>query len=221
MTKNAISIILVDDHKIVRDGIKALLSEEADIIITGEAASGDECIQLVEKSMPDVILMDINLPDTTGIELTKKLIEMYSECSIIILSMHMGSEFITNSIEAGAKGYLPKTTSQDELINAIKTVCQGNEYYNNEVSEILLQTYINKTKNASKGKEEHNVQLTKREQEILILFARGLSNKEIATELFISVRTVESHKNNIMQKLDVKSTVDLVKYAIKQKLIEI
>ena len=221
MKKNPITIVLVDDHKIVRDGIKALLSEDSEIIITGEAASGDECIELVKKLMPDVILMDINLPDTTGIELTKKLIEMYSECSIIILSMHMGSEFITNSIEAGAKGYLPKTTSQDELINAIKTVYQGNEYYNNEVSEILLQTYINKTKNASKVKEEQNIQLTKREQEILVLFARGLSNKEIATELFISVRTVESHKNNIMQKLDVKSTVDLVKYAIKQKLIEI
>lgn len=221
MKKQTYTVVLVDDHKIVRDGIKALILDDSSISIIGEASSGEACIELLQNVSPDVILMDINLPDITGIELTKSLNKSHSDLNIIMLSMHMGSEFITNSIEAGAKGYLPKTTSQEELILAIKTVAEGKEYYNDEISEVLLKNYISKTKSAQKEKEEPSVQLTKREQEILVLFARGLSNKEIAGELFISVRTVESHKNNIMQKLDIKSTVELVKYAIKHKLIEI
>lgn len=216
-----IRVILVDDHQIVRDGIKALISEDPSIQIVGEAASGEEFETLIQNEKPDVVLMDINLPDTTGIELTQKTVEKYPNINILMLSMHMSDEFITNSIEVGAKGYLPKTTSQKELLEAIKTVSKGIEYYNTEVSDVLLKSYIRKTKNASKDKEEITIQLTKREVEILVLFAQGFSNKEIADKLFISIRTVESHKNNIMQKLDLKSTVELVKYAIKHKMIDI
>jgi len=216
-----IRVILVDDHQIVRDGIKALISEDPSIQIVGEAASGEEFETLIQNEKPDVVLMDINLPDTTGIELTQKTVEKYPNINILMLSMHMSDEFITNSIEVGAKGYLPKTTSQKELLEAIKTVSKGIEYYNTEVSDVLLKSYIRKTKNASKDKEEIAIQLTKREVEILVLFAQGFSNKEIADKLFISIRTVESHKNNIMQKLDLKSTVELVKYAIKHKMIDI
>ena len=216
-----IKVILVDDHQIVRDGVKALISEDPAIIIVGEAATGEEFNELLLQEIPDVVLMDINLPDTNGIDLTQHTIEKYPTINILILSMHMSDEFITNSIEAGAKGYLPKTTSQAELIQAIKTVSKGSEYYNSEVSDMLLKSYIRKTKNLSKEKVEQVVQLTKREVEILVLFAQGFSNQEIADQLFISIRTVESHKNNIMQKLDLKSTVELVKYAIKHKMIEI
>jgi len=216
-----ITVIIVDDHKIVRDGIKALISEDSTIEIIGEASSGEEFWKLLQDDIPHVVLMDINLTDTTGIELTQKAIESYPDLNILILSMHMSDEFITNSIEAGAKGYLPKTTSQQELLDAIKKVSTGSEYYNTEVSEVLLKSFIRKTKNASKEKEEPQVQLTKRELEIIVLFAEGLSNKEIADKLFISIRTVESHKNNIMQKLDLKSTVELVKYAIRHKMIDI
>ncbi|HOS84262.1 MAG TPA: response regulator transcription factor [Bacteroidales bacterium] len=216
-----ITVIIVDDHKIVRDGIKALISEDSTIEIIGEASSGEEFWKLLQIAIPHVVLMDINLTDTTGIELTQKAIESYPDLNILILSMHMSDEFITNSIEAGAKGYLPKTTSQQELLDAIKKVSTGSEYYNTEVSEVLLKSFIRKTKNASKEKEEPQVQLTKRELEIIVLFAEGLSNKEIADKLFISIRTVESHKNNIMQKLDLKSTVELVKYAIRHKMIDI
>lgn len=216
-----IQVIIVDDHKIVRDGIKALISDDNTIEIIGEAASGDEFWSLLQINVPDVVLMDINLTDSNGIELTQKAIELYPNINILILSMHMSDEFITNSIEAGAKGYLPKTTSQAELLQAIQKVSTGAEYYNTEVSEVLLKSYIRKTKNASKEKEEPQIQLTKRESEIIVLFAEGLSNKEIADKLFISIRTVESHKNNIMQKLDLKSTVELVKYAIRHKMIDI
>jgi DNA-binding NarL/FixJ family response regulator len=168
--------------------------------------------KLLQIAIPHVVLMDINLTDTTGIELTQKAIESYPDLNILILSMHMSDEFITNSIEAGAKGYLPKTTSQHRITRCyIKKVSTGSEYYNTEVSEVLLKSFIRKTKNASKEKEEPQVQLTKRELEIIVLFAEGLSNKEIADKLFISIRTVESHKNNIMQKLDLKSTVRISK----------
>ncbi|MDA3881752.1 MAG: response regulator transcription factor [Bacteroidales bacterium] len=216
-----ITVFLVDDHDIVRDGIRALLKDDSYIEIIGEAASGDECVQSLQTITPHVVLMDINLPDMTGIELTEQIIKMYPQLNIIMLSMHLGSDFILNSIEAGAKGYVPKTISQQELIEAIHTVADGKEYYSNEVSEILLQNYISQTKQLSKQVEVPTVTLTSRETEILTLFAEGLSNKEIASRLFISIRTVESHKNNIMQKLDVKSSVDLVKYAIKHNLIDI
>lgn len=216
-----IKVVLVDDHKIVRDGIKALLAEAEDVEIIGEAASAHEFFDILESVMPDVILMDINLGDSNGIEITQQVLEKNKNVNIIMLSMHMSDEFITNSIEVGAKGYLPKTTSQEELLKAIRTVKDGKEYYNNEVSDVLLKSYIKKTQNASKEKEVEAVQLTKREHEILVLFAQGLSNKEIAAQLFISIRTVESHKNNIMQKLELKSTVELVKYAIKHKLIDL
>lgn len=216
-----IKVLLVDDHQIVRDGIKALIEDDPSIEIIGEAASGDELEAILSKDRPDIILLDINLPDTTGIELTKKICEQDPDIRILILSMHMSEEFICNAIEAGAKGYLPKTTSQDELINAIKKIDQGGEYYNNDVSEILLKSYIKKTQNAAKNKQEKQISLTRRENEILKLFAEGLSNQEIADRLFISIRTVESHKNNIMQKLELKSTVELVKYAIRNNIIDI
>ncbi|MBK8807501.1 MAG: response regulator transcription factor [Bacteroidales bacterium] len=216
-----IKILLVDDHQIVRDGIKALIIEDREILIIGEAASGVELEELLVSHKPNVILLDINLPDTTGIDLTKKITEQYPEVKILILSMHMGEEFICNAIEAGAKGYLPKTTSQDELINAIKKINSGGEYYNNDVSEVLLKSYIKKTQNAAKHKQDKQVTLTKREAEILKSFAEGLSNQEIADRLFISIRTVESHKNNIMQKLELKSTVELVKYAIRNNIVDL
>ncbi|MFW5852041.1 MAG: response regulator [Bacteroidota bacterium] len=216
-----ITVFLVDDHDIVRDGIRALLKDDAGIEIIGEAACGEECLKQFQTIIPHVVLMDINLPDITGIELTEQIMKTFPQLNIIMLSMHLGSDFILNSIEAGAKGYVPKTISQQELIEAIHSVAEGKEYYSNEVSEILLQNYISQTKQSSKQVEIPIVTLTSRETEILTLFAEGFSNKEIASRLFISIRTVESHKNNIMQKLDVKSSVELVKYAIKHNLIDI
>ncbi|MFO7868357.1 MAG: response regulator transcription factor [Bacteroidales bacterium] len=219
--KDTISIVLVDDHDIVRDGIRALLKNESRIHIIGESSNAQECMHIVEQNRPDIILMDINLPDITGIELTQRITETYPDISVVMLSMHMGSDFILNSIESGARGYVSKTISQEELIRAIYTVADGNEYYSDEVSEVLLKNYISQTKKTAQQPEQIEVNLTRREVEILTLFAQGLSNKEIAAQLFISVRTVESHKNNIMQKLNVKSSVDLVKYAIKHNMIDI
>lgn len=215
-----IKIFLVDDHQIVRDGIKALLKADNNIEIIGEASNGKELYEILEQRKPNIILLDINLPDILGIDIARKLNDEIPDLKIIMLSMHMNEEFISNSIEAGAKGYLPKTTTQKELLEAVHKVYNGGEYYNDDVSSIMLKSYIKRTQSASKEKEEKHVVLTKRETEILKNFAEGLSNKEIADKLFISIRTVESHKNNIMQKLELKSTVELVKYAIRNNIID-
>ena len=213
-----IKVILVDDHQIVRDGIKSLITDDPNINIITEASSAEELRDKLETYRPDVILMDINLPDATGIELTKELKESKPEIKVLILSMHMGEDFIVNAIEAGAKGYLPKTTSKKELILAINTISKGEDYFNESISNILIKSYVKRAQTPKK-EEEKIIDLTRREKEIITLFALGMSNKEIADKLFISIRTVESHKNNIMNKLELKSTVDLVKFALKNNYI--
>lgn len=216
-----IKVILVDDHQIVRDGIKSLIANEPEIEVIGEASNHTEFFELLESKSPDIVMLDISMPEVSGIEIARKLCSEKPEINVMMLSMYMSEEFIVNAIEAGAKGYLPKTTTQKELVSALKTIHGGGEFYSESVSNLLLKSYIKKTQGKFNEEEKKTVQLTKRENEILKLFAEGLSNKEIADKLFISIRTVESHKNNIMQKLELKSTVELVKYAIKNKIIEI
>lgn len=216
---NKIKLFLVDDHSIVRDGLKSLLIDEDDISIIGEASNADELFSLLNKKMPNIILLDISLPNISGIEITKKLKVDYPQISVLILSMHTDEDFVINAIKAGAKGYLPKNSKRDELINAIKIVSSGGDYYSNEISSIVAKKFIQDVKNQS-GKSGIKL-LTEREKEILKLVVEGSSNKEIADKLYISIRTVETHKNNILQKLELKSTVELVKFAIKNKIIRI
>ena len=221
MNKKKINIFLVDDHQIVRDGIKSLLMDSSEIHIAGEAMNGLELMEKLEQVKPDVILMDISLPDVSGIELTKQVTQQFPEIKVLILSMYTQEDFITNAIAAGAKGYLPKNTTQQELLNAIIAVYNDKEYYNDAVSEIILGNYISSVRKSKDIISENDEEiLTVREKQILKLFVEGLSNPEIADKLFISIRTVESHKNHIMQKLEAKSTVELVKYAIRNKIVE-
>lgn len=216
-----IKIILVDDHLIVRDGIRALLEHEQNIQIVGEAENGKQAISLVMELDPDIILMDISMPDISGIEVTRQLKEINkSKVRILILSMYVNEDFVNSAIKAGANGYLPKNTSKDELIKAIKAICEGNDFYGDSVSQIMVNSYLKNVK-AKDNQEEQKPSLTKREQEILKLVANGSSNQEIADALFISIRTVESHKNHIMQKLGFNSTIDLIKYALKNKIISL
>ena len=209
-----IKVFLVDDHAIVRDGIKAVISSD-DILVTGEASSSKEFFSLLKTSVPDIAVLDISLPDVSGIEIAKRLSSEYPMIGIIMLSMHLNEDFIFNSIKAGALAYLPKNASKSELISAIRSVAQGEEYFSESVSNIILKSYI------KKAKKEDEQPLSKREMEILKLFAEGKSNRQIADALFISCRTVESHKNHIMQKLELKSTVELIKFAIKNHIIEL
>ncbi|HCT70781.1 Oxygen regulatory protein NreC [bioreactor metagenome] len=215
------SVIIADDHTIVRDGIKALLSEQEDIVIIGEASNGSELFRLLSLTTADIILLDISMPDLSGIEICERLRTEYPQIKVLFLSMYTTEEYIFNAIKAGAHGYLPKNISQPELLEAIRSISQGREYFNETISNIILKSYINKAKNAETENDIREHSLSKRELEVLRLFAEGFSNSEIGTRLFISPRTVESHKNHIMQKINLKSPVDLIKFAIKNHIVEI
>ncbi len=213
-----IRIILVDDHQIIRDGIKALLAGFEEVRIIAEAGSAEECLQSLRFHQADLALVDISLPGISGLKLTEELSALYPAMKVLILSMHLNETYISTAFKAGALGYLAKNTTRDELITAIREVASGNKYVGKEVSEVITQGYIRRAQAEDQPEDEL---LSKREIEILRLSAEGLGNKEISDKLFISVRTVESHKNHIMQRLEIKSTVDLIKFAIRNHLVNI
>ena len=220
MNKIPINIILTDDHQIVRDGIKAMLSDVAGIQIIAQAESGKQLFELLKTTKADVIVLDIELPDMSGIDICRQLVASYPNTRVLILSMYTDEEFIFKAISEGAKGYLPKNTSREELVEAIRTVADNREYFSPVISAIMLKSYIQKAK--SKNTDARDLtELSKREIEILRMLAEGYPNTEIAEKLFISIRTVESHKSHIMQKLMIHTNVELVKFAIRNKLIEI
>ncbi len=216
-----IKVALVDDHQIVRDGIKMLLVDDSKIEIVSESGSAESFIESLSNEIPHLAIIDISLPGYSGIELTRKLTADYPKIKVIILSMYTSQDFIFNAIKAGAKGYLPKNITREELVDAIVQVQGGKEYFSREISEIILKNYLNQVKNPESVSTSTNDELTPREMEILKLVAEGYSNQIIADKLFISVRTVESHKNHIMQKLELTTTVELVKYALKNRIIDL
>lgn len=211
-------IILVDDHHLVRVGIANLLEGEPDLEIVGQAGNGKELFDLLDNAEADIVILDISLPGTSGIDLSKMILKQYPQIKTMMLSMFTGEEFIFNAINSGAKGYLPKNTSKQELTEAIRTIAGGGEFFAESISNVILDSYI---KNAQfEGQQKEN-SLSKRELEVLKLVATGMSNQAIADKLFISIRTIESHKNHIMQRLEIKSTVDLIKFAIRNHLVNI
>ncbi len=214
-----IRLILVDDHQLVRTGIANLLAGEPSFEIIGEAADAKDLFELLKQSQPDITVLDIALPGLSGIEITKKLHNDFPGIRILILSMHTSEEFIFNAINSGARGYLPKNTSRKELIEAIYAIHRGEEYFAESISNVILKSYIKKAKSDLQEEENNESLLSKREIEVLKLFAEGMTNQEIADKLFISIRTVESHKNHIMARLELKTTVDLVKFAIRNNII--
>jgi len=214
-----IKLILVDDHQLVRTGIANLLSGEPGFEIIGEASESREMFDLLRQMQPDIAVLDIALPGMSGIEITKKLHSDFPGIRILILSMHTSEEFIFNAINSGARGYLPKNTSRKELIEAIYAIQRGEEYFAESISNVILKSYIKKAKSNSTDDENKENLLSKRELEVLRLFAEGMTNQEIADKLFISIRTVESHKNHIMARLELKTTVDLVKFAIRNNIV--
>lgn len=213
-----IKIILTDDHQLFRDGIKSLLNDTKNISVIDEAGDEIELFKKIEKNLPDIIILDISLPGASGIDITKKITKQYPSIKILILSMHIEDEFVVNALEAGAKGYLPKDINKAELLEAIYTINKGEEYYSRNVSNIFLKKYIHRN---NSGLEGENPILTNREIEIVKLVSEGLKNQQIAERLFISIRTVDAHKNNIMKKLKLNSTIEIVKFAIKNDLIKL
>ena len=221
---NQTTIVLVDDHSLVRDGIRALLESEEDLNVIGEGADGMEALALVQEKKPDILIIDIRMPKMTGIEAVEKLSVLNSDVKCIILSMHDSEEYILQSVAAGAKGYLLKDTGKAEFIKAIHAVQEGGKYYSGDISNVLVNNLLNpsaKTSEISKSTAPTNnpFDLTNKEIQVLELVLTGLTNKQISEKLQNSKRTVETHRFNLMRKMEVKNLMDLSKKAREFNLI--
>ncbi|MCF8368916.1 MAG: response regulator transcription factor [Bacteroidales bacterium] len=217
MDSSEIKILLADDHQIIIDGLKSLLSTAKNIRVIGEASNGKEVCDFLKLIKADLILMDIDMPVMNGIEATKKIKQSYPDVRIIILSMHNEPGLIKTMISAGADGYLIKNCDQNELLDAVHKVASGQNYFSTDVTMSLLEKG-HVSVNSISG-DNHLAELTSREIEILTLIAEGYSNKEIGDKLFISHRTVDTHRTNLMKKLEVNNIAGLIRFAIKQGFI--
>ncbi|MCX6153815.1 MAG: response regulator transcription factor [Candidatus Kapabacteria bacterium] len=216
-----IKVILVDDHRIVRDGLKSLLQHEKDIEVIGGASSYTELLSLLSQEIPDVLILDIAMPEKSGIEITKIMRKDFPSIRILILTMFTDEDFVFNSLKAGASGFIPKNTSKKEFIEAIHEVYNMNEYFSDSIKNLIMKSYVKKVKNEDNSTKEYKKLLTKREEEILLHCVEGKTNQDIADFLFISTRTVESHKNHIMNKLELKTNMDLIRFAVKNNIIKL
>ncbi len=218
-----IRLLLVDDHGVVRSGLRMLLETQQDFEIVGEAASGHEAIELVQQKRPHIVLMDVQMSDMNGIEATREIKDLCPETMVLTLTMYENEQYLLEMLKAGASGYIPKRAAPDELVEAIRTVQQGNIFLYPTVANLLVQNYLDmQDTNEEEEEEDKSIDLlTPREQEVLVHIAEGLTNPEIAQKLYISVKTVDRHRENIMQKLNMHSRIDLVKYAIKNEIISL
>jgi DNA-binding NarL/FixJ family response regulator len=215
MTNMDIKVLIVDDHKIMREGLSKLLRNKANIDVIGEAENGREALSMVKAFSPDVVLMDVALPELNGVEATKIIKAESPQINVIALSSHGGREFVTGMLGAGATGYLLKDCAFDELVEAIQSVNNKHTYLSREVADILVKEFMDSYQFARQEKAD---ELTSREKEILQQVSEGRSTKQIAENLYVSIKTVESHRQKIMQKLNLFSVPDLTKYAIKNGL---
>lgn len=211
-----IKVLIADDHRVFRDGIKALLEKCEDIEVVAEASDGDEVLTKLKDLQVDVIIMDLDMGNTNGIETTQLVKEHFPTVNILVLSMHGTHNYILRVLDAGAIGYILKNAGKDELVTAIRSVSNGDSYFSREVSTTLIE-HLHKP--SGNRKKNEKLPLTDRETEILKLIAQEYSNPEIADKLFISIRTVDTHRRNLLEKLKVKNTAGLVKYAIKEGLV--
>lgn len=214
MTEKKIYIFLVDDHKIIRDGIRSLLLDNAEIVIVGEASNGVEALKMLAK-LPevDVVLMDINMPEMDGIVCTQKIKDEGFNCKVLALTMLKEDQHIRAMVEAGASGYLLKESGEDDLVQAIKYIAEGKPYFSDEATAALLRQFVVKRNQSDTIK---GMDLTEREIEVLQLITNEFTNHEIADKLFISVRTVDAHRRNLMEKIGAKNMAGLVRYAIEK-----
>lgn len=212
-----IRLLLVDDHAVVRSGLRMLLENERDIEILGEASSAYEAIETALRIKPNVILMDIGLPDLSGIDATREIKRQFPEVAIVALTIHEDEEYFFKMLEAGATGYVPKRAAPEELLTAIRAAATGQVYLYPSLAKLLVRDFLSGGQQPS---SETQSELTDREQEVLTYLAEGANNEEIATALFISHKTVARHRENIMRKLNLHSRAELVRYAIRKGIIK-
>ena len=212
-----IRILLADDHTVVRDGLRALLEKQPDMAVVAEAADGRDSIRLAEEQSPDVVIMDIAMPNLNGIEATRRILAANPRTAVLMLSMHQDESYVLRSLKAGARGYLLKDSLRSEVIDAIRAVVRGRSFLTRKVSRMLQEDYMRQLE--SRGLDDSYDLLTDREREILQMVAEGKSNKEVAGLLNISTTTVETHRGHILQKLGLHSVPELILYAVRKGII--
>ncbi len=214
-----VKVLLVDDHKMVREGIKSVINSRDDLRVIGEASNGEQAIEKVEKLKPHVVVMDINMPGMTGIEAAKKIKELRNETRILMLTMIDNEKFIIDALSSGADGYLYKDADISELLKAIRKLAEGEEYLNKEITEKILNYVSGRNLTSHAIGKVSPPPLTPRETEIVGLISKGLTSRAVAEKLFISEFTVIKHRKNIIKKLDVKNFTEVVSYAISNGII--
>jgi DNA-binding NarL/FixJ family response regulator len=210
-------ILIADDHAMVRDGVKNLVKQNKDYIVVGEASNGRQAIEQYETLAPDLLILDISMPDLNGMEVAREVLSKNPLASIIILSMYDDEEYVSRCLEIGVKGYVVKNESGSELEYAIKSVLQGKNYFSRQAQDVIFKKYSHAV--TKKKQREELIRLTPREIEIIRLIAEGLTSQQMADKLFISPRTVETHRANLMKKVGVKNAIELVKKVQQLELI--
>jgi two-component system, NarL family, response regulator NreC len=213
----SIRILIADDHGIVRQGLRSVLSRDPYFEIAGEAASGLETVALAGKLTPDVLIIDIGMPELNGIDAAAQIHKSNPEIRIIVLSMHSDETYVLRALNAGAKGYLLKDSAEMDLVRAVHAVYRGKPFFSPEIAEVLLEDYM-RTLQQKKLQDSYDL-LTDREKEVLRLLAHGKTNKEAAASLDVSVNTVETHRNSFMKKLNLHNTAEIVLYAVRKKIV--
>lgn len=215
-----IKILIADDHSILRAGLNMLLNSQEDLKVVGEASNGKEVLQKIEELKPDIILMDIKMPEMDGLEATTLIKEKFPACKVLILTMYENENYLINFLEIGASGYIPKKCIDTELIQALRSVYKGELYLHPSMSKHLVKEYLTKTKAKPYEKKAKSFELSEREGDVLKLIACGHTQKEIAEMLCLSTKTVETYKTRIMEKIKLKTRAELVRYALDKGLLK-
>ena len=215
------TVLIIDDHPLFREGLKAIIARDASFTVVGEAGNRKEGLELAKKLEPNLIVMDISLPDGSGIELTQEIRSLFPEIRVMILSMHSKIDYISDAFRAGATGYVVKESATDRLLQALNTVLEGGYFLDTSLSHKVVEKLVTLPEEDAEIRDARYETLTAREQQVMRLLAEGLSVRKIAEKLFISPKTVENHRTRIMSKLDLHSYHELVKYAAKLGLIDV
>jgi DNA-binding NarL/FixJ family response regulator len=218
--KNQITVLLADDHAMVREGLRAVLSVESDIKVIAEAENGREAVEMVERLSPDIVVMDIAMPLLNGFEATRQIVKAKPSTKVFILSAHADDAYVRQAMSIGAHGYILKQSAAHILPEAIRKIFKGGEFYSPTISRRILQQQTKVQQDGKKQTISEMIQLTSREMEVLQLVAEGKANKQTAAELNISIKTVEKHRQSLMEKLNIHDTAGLTRYAISEGIIE-
>ena len=213
-----IRIVLADDHTIIRSGLRLLLEQQADFKVVAEGEDGRQAVQLVAKHHPDVVILDIGMPQLNGIEATRQIVAQEGHPNVVILSMHSDESYVLRALKAGARAYILKNAAEADLIRAVRAVSEGKSFFSPVISKMLLEDYVRQVR--EKEVEDSYDLLTPREREILQLLAEGKTNKEVASVLGLSPHTIETHRGNILEKLHLHSAAELILYAVRKGIIQ-